>query len=83
MKKKKSKNIYAKWDGSKFKLSTSYISAIENLLKEEILMMRKVHKDCDDCWTCGSAKIGDLSKSNGLDLTFSGDESKDYVKKQG
>lgn len=76
-------NISAKWEDRKLKLTNGYVNAVKMLLTEEILMMRKIHKGSEDCWTCGVAEIGDLASSNSIQFTFGGDHEKQWLKKQG
>lgn len=63
---------------SKFK-----VDAVKNLMRQEILMMRKVHKDTAECWVCGVAEVTDIASAEGLKMMFGAKEDKSWLKKQG
>ena len=67
------------WEGVHFPLTEEYVTAVENLLKAEIEMMRLVHRDTADCWYCGAAKIKDMSSVGYLELSFGGRDDVEWL----
>lgn len=78
-----SSGIVVKYDDKKLKLTKGYVDAVKNLMRQEILMMRKVHKDTADCWVIGVAEVTDLSSAGGLSIMFGPKEDKSWLKKYG
>ncbi len=77
------KEIKVKYDSEEITLTEGFISAVKNLLKEEILMMRKVPGNEPGCWTFGVCEITDLGNSNGITFSFCDDENKVWMKLEG
>lgn len=63
------------YDLEPIKLTDGYIEALENLMREQLAMMRQHEPDLADCWTWGVCRIGDLAYQH-LDFEFGGDEDK-------
>lgn len=78
-----SSGIVVKYDDKKLKLTKGYVDAVKNLMRQEILMMRKVHKDTADCWVCGVAEVTDIASAVGLKMMYGAKEDKSWLKKQG
>jgi hypothetical protein len=78
-----SSGIVVKYDDRKLKLTKGYVDAVKNLMRQEILMMRKVHKDTPECWAVGVAEVTDLASAGGLQVMFGGKEDKSWLKKHG
>lgn len=76
--------ITVKYDDTQIELTEGYINAVKNLLRQELLMMRKFHKDESGTnWSAGSAKIIDLASSTGIQLMFGGKEDKEWLENEG
>jgi hypothetical protein len=75
--------MLVKNDDTEVKLSLGFIQAIKKMLREEILMMRKVYPDSKECWVIGVAEIDDLSNSAGIVRMFGGKDDKVWLKKEG
>lgn len=78
-----SSGIVVKYDDKKLKLTKGYVDAVKNLMRQEILMMREVHKDSPECWVIGVAEVTDLALASGLSIMFGAKEDKSWLKKQG
>lgn len=72
-----------KYNGKKITLTKGYINAVKNLMREEILMMRKVNKKYAELWYCGSASVSDLASAEGLSFCFGSKEDVQLIKKTG
>lgn len=75
--------ITVNYDGKQIKLTKGYVDAVKNLMREEILMMRKVHKDSSECWKIGVAEIEDIATANGVSFMFGEKSDKSWLKKHG
>lgn len=69
------------WEGKTFPLTEEFVTAVENLLKAEIKMMRQIEPENADCWYCGAAEIRDMASSDYLVMTFGGRDEVDYMSK--
>lgn len=70
------KQLTAFYDTEPLTLTHGYIAALENLMREEISMMRQHDPELSDCWTWGICEVGDLARMGDLDFEYGGDEDK-------
>jgi hypothetical protein len=72
--------LKAKFDSEFLELSEGYVKAIENLLIEEIKMMRKNDPKNENSWEVGGCKIKDLGSTECLEFSFGAKEDEKYIK---
>ncbi len=83
MKKKKSTIVTVKYGDKKIKLSRGYVKAVKDLMREEILMMRKVPGNSPESWQIGVAEIKNIGNADYLSMMFGVKEDLGWMKRQG
>lgn len=84
MKKNKKKPIIVKWDDEKVKLTPGYVRAVKQLMREEILMIRKHRNGKEkEAWYCGVAEIKDLAKTGSVEMMYGGKDDIKWLKTHG
>ena len=79
----KGKNrMFIHYSHTKFAATDEFVEALKNLLRAEIIMMRKNRPDYADSWICGVAIVGDLSLSTGIQFMFGSKEDAAWLRKE-
>lgn len=63
----------ARYDTKPIKITKRYKKALKELMKAHCSMMRKHEPEFADCWTWGTALLGDMAKDH-LEFEYGGVE---------
>lgn len=75
--------VNVKCDDTRINLSKGFIDAIKELMRQNILQMRKKYPESVDCWVIGVCEVTDIMSSVPLSFSYGGREDKGWLQEHG